>query len=121
MNERLELDLFDDPLPKPKPKPKRRRRVKPKPPPPKPRVQEWEWRVVYRRRGWEDKQRRVVRYFQTTWGLKQFVAKLRQPSSEWDDLTPIVELYVQRRRVSEWEAVPTRGGRPIGDYQGRKR
>jgi hypothetical protein len=74
----------------------------------------YEYRVRHRRRAWADKQLRVARYFQTTWGLRQFVAKLRQP---YEDLSPVVELIVERREVGKWEEVKVTRAGPIDIYQ----
>jgi hypothetical protein len=86
--------------------PRRKSRAKPKPQPPP-----YEWRVRYRRRWWGSVQ---VRVFQSAAPAQRLVGKLRRP---WDDLEPVVELYVQRRAIGEWQDVQVnRLGRLRDDY-----
>jgi hypothetical protein len=66
----------------------------------RPREVRYEWRVQYRRRGWGYLQ---ARFYQSLPAARRMVTRLegRPPAH----LEPIVELYVQRRVVSEWEGV----------------
>lgn len=100
MTDQLELALFG-PKPKPPPTPKRRQRPKPKPKP-KARAPRYEWVVRYRRRWWPHTQGHV---FQSLPPTVRLIEKLRSPR-RLGDLEPIVQLYVQRRVVGEWEDVP---------------
>ncbi len=76
--------------------PTERTRAKPKMKSPR-RTGRWEWRVRYRRAGWTQAQ---VRYFQRRFAALRLRDKLLSGDGRY---APIVELAVQRRRVSEWE------------------
>jgi hypothetical protein len=61
----------------------------------------YEYRVLYRRRRWRS---RNVRLFQSERPAQRLAGKLLRGRPFRLEL--IVELYVQRRQVGEWEDVP---------------
>jgi hypothetical protein len=59
----------------------------------------YEWRVQYRRRWWQSLQCRI---YQSAPPARRLIERLLRRRV---DLEPLVDLFVQRRIVGEWEAV----------------